>query len=48
MWIPDDNEVWVSAVVMRAYTDGDNCLHLEREDGQVRAGPSVCLVGVKG
>uniref|UniRef100_A0A8C4R4P1 Methyl-CpG binding domain protein 3b n=1 Tax=Eptatretus burgeri TaxID=7764 RepID=A0A8C4R4P1_EPTBU len=35
VWIPDDNEVWVSAVVMRAYTDGDNCLHLEREDGQV-------------
>lgn len=36
VWIPDTEEVWKSAELIKDYKNGDPFLHLMLEDGKVR------------
>lgn len=36
MWIPDPDAVWVSAVLLQAYSPGEKHLSLQLSDGKVR------------
>lgn len=42
VWIPDVEEVWKSAELIKDYRQGDGVLNLQLEDGAV----SVCLINV--
>lgn len=35
VWVPDAEQVWKSAELLRDYTPGDPALHLQLEDGAV-------------
>lgn len=37
MWIPDPDAVWVSAVLLQAYTPAEKRLRLQLSDGKVQA-----------
>lgn len=36
VWIPDPDAVWVSAVLLQAYSPGEKQLRLQLSDGKVR------------
>lgn len=35
VWVPDAEQVWKSAELLKDYTPGDPALHLQLEDGAV-------------
>ncbi|XP_043910779.1 unconventional myosin-Vb-like, partial [Protopterus annectens] len=39
VWIPDSEEVWKSAELMKSYKEGDKCLSLRLEDGTEMENP---------
>lgn len=49
VWIPDAEEVWKSAEIVKNYKVGDNILRLQLEDGTVRvlAGHSYNNIHIK-
>jgi len=41
VWIPDPDEVWRSAEIVKDYKEGDSVLHLKLEDESVSIHPPI-------